>query len=130
MSPVTTRTRTRRSSKKKKGFLPTWLLFLWPLLAGILVTPFAVRAASVLALNGPPALRLLYPYVIVAQSHIEQLAVYQEETLSQWVLYGQFPLYGVIWMIGRRLVRASGGPLFVVGLHCVGVALAILLPTT
>ena len=118
--------RTRNNRRKKKKPLPGALIILAPLLLGILVTPFAVRGASVLALSGPSALRLLYPFVVLVQSHAQTFATSQEETLAQWVMYGQFPVYGLVWMLTRQFVRGSAGPLSVVLLHCVGVAAAIL----
>ncbi len=85
----------------------------------------AVRAASVLALSGPSALRLLYPYVVLVQEHAHGFASNQEETLAQWVMYGQFPAYGLLWMLGRRLNPSSGGLLAAVVAHCGGLAAAI-----
>jgi hypothetical protein len=121
MARSTPRARTTRRKQKSPPF---WIQF-WPLLLGIVITPFAVRGASVLALNGPSALRMLYPYVVLAQGHSEHFASSQEEIISQWVMYGQFPLYGIVWMLAQRMARAAGGPLSVLLLHCLGVGAAI-----
>ena len=112
--------------RRKKGAALGWLRVLWPLILGIVITPVAVYAASILAMRGPSALRLLYPFVLLVQGHSEQFATTQQETLAQWVMYGQFPFYGLVWMLAKRLSRGSAGALSAVVLHCVGVAAAIL----
>ena len=122
MSPAAIRTRTRRNKKKEAPF---WLQF-WPLVLGVIATPFAVRGASVLALTGPTALRLLYPYVVLIQSNAQRFSPEQVDTLSQWTLYGQFPLYGVLWIVARRFLGGSAGLLAVLIVHAAGVGLAIL----
>jgi hypothetical protein len=115
--------RTRAPRSKKKSIIPHWLLVIAPLLAGILMTPVAAWAASILAMSGPQALRLLYPFVPVIQQHI---ATNEDAALAQWIMYGQFPAYGLIWMLMARLTRGSAGALSVVVLHCLGVAAAVL----
>jgi hypothetical protein len=122
MSPVTQRARPRR---KKSKASTRWLGLLWPLIAGIVVTPFAVWGASVLAMSGPSALRLLYPYLTVIHGSSQQAAS-QGETISQCVMYGQFPAYGLVWIVMRRLTRGSAGAFSVIVLHCAGVLAAIL----
>ena len=70
------------SSRKKRGAAKTsarnsarggWIS-LWPLLLGIAVTPFTVRLASILALEGPKAFALLYPWVVVLRCRALHLA--------------------------------------------------------
>ncbi len=74
-----------------------WLSW-WPLVLALLATPLAVRAASVLALSGPKALQLLYPFVALVRN-TSTLRVIPAE----WVLWAQFPAYGVLAvLIGRR----------------------------
>ncbi len=109
-------------SKKKKSLLPRWFLVTAPLLVGILVTPVAAWAASILAMSGPQSLRLLYPFVPVIQQHV---GTNQDETLAQWIMYGQFPAYGLIWMLVGRWTRGSAGALSVLVLHCLGVVAAM-----
>jgi hypothetical protein len=125
MSPTRSRARTR----KKKKPAARWLLILWPLILGIVATPLAVRGASVLAMSGPPALRLLYPYVVLVQSQSQSFVASQQDTLAQWAMWGQFPAYGLLWMASRRLMRGTGGLLSVVVAHCAGLAAAILTMT-
>ncbi len=99
MSPAIT-TSKRRKKNSSTGWL-TW----WPLLVGILVTPLTVRAAGVMALAGPDALRTLYPYVQLVQSHIFGFSGEIAGTLSQAMMYLQFPLYGLLMSL---LLRARG----------------------
>ena len=56
-----------------------------------------MRAASVLALSGPGALRLLYPFVVLAQAHAPaSLAPEQRDALAEWTMWAQFPVYGLL----------------------------------
>src|ERR1700751_4014847 len=87
MSPTATQ-RKPSTRKKKKAASAGWITW-WPLLLGILVTPLAVRAAAVMALAGPDALRLLYPWVQLVQNHIFTVEI--AGTLSQAMMYLQFP---------------------------------------
>jgi hypothetical protein len=121
--PATSRKPVRRR-KSKSSPRPTWLS-LWPLLLGIIATPFAVRAASVLALTGPSALRVLYPFAVLVQAQAEHFSLEQADTLSQWILYGQFPLYGLLWIVAARVFKGPAGPLTVLLVHAAAVVAAI-----
>lgn len=69
------------------------------------MTPLTVRAAGVMALAGPDALRTLYPYVLLLQNHLLGLPTELAGTLSQWMMYLQFPLYGLLMAL---VLRAKG----------------------
>lgn len=101
MSPTATQRRTT-ARKKKKAAASGWLTW-WPLLLGIFVTPLTVRAAGVMALAGPDALRVLYPWVQLVQTHIFSVEI--AGTLSQAMMYLQFPLYGLLMAL---VLRAKG----------------------
>ena len=122
MSPAARSQKSRRRPSNRS--LPLWV-HAWPIVLGIVATPFAVRAAGVLALTGPTALRLLYPYVVLVQNEAQHFTGEQVETLSQVVLYGQFPLYGLVWFLLSRFVLRAAGPLAVLLLHIAGAGLAI-----
>lgn len=122
MASSTTRRRAPRRGKKTPP--AAWLQF-WPLLLALIATPFAVRAASVMALTGPSALRVLYPYVVLVEEQASHFSSEQADTLSQWILYGQFPLYGLVWILFSRLVGRSAGPLAALLVHGAGLAAAI-----
>jgi len=98
MSPTATQ-RKPATRKKKKAAASGWLTW-WPLLLGILVTPFTVRAAGIMALAGPDALRVLYPWVQLVQSHIFTVEI--ASTLSQAMMYLQFPFYGLLMALILR----------------------------
>lgn len=87
---------------------------LWPLLLCIAITPFAVHFASILALEGPKAFALLYPWVEVVRSPALHLPPDSLDALSQWIIYLQFPAYGLLMTLtfrARRHLRA-----FIIGL--------------
>jgi hypothetical protein len=84
----------KRKSKKKSGWLAVW----WPLLLGIAVTPFAIHAASIMALAGPSALMTLYPWVTLFKNPVLGLG----DNLSQLLMYVQFPLYGLLMALILR----------------------------
>ena len=86
---------SRNKSRKRKGKSPGFLTVWWPLLLGIAVTPFAIHAASIMALAGPKALMALYPWVLLIKSPAIGLAMLLGDNLSQLLMYIQFPLYGV-----------------------------------
>ena len=93
------RTQSKRGRKRKRS---GWLVWL-PLLLAAAVAPFAVRAASVLALSGPGALRLLFPFVVLVQVHAPALlAPEQRDTLAGWAMWAQFPAYGLIAALATR----------------------------
>jgi hypothetical protein len=96
----------RRKTRRKQT--SAWLAW-WPLLAGIAVTPFAVKAATLMALTGPDGLRLLYPWALIPKLHIFGLATSSEgslaNTISQAMMYLQFPLYG---LAASLILRAKG----------------------
>ena len=105
MSPAASATQRKPATRrKKKATSSTWLTW-WPLLIGILVTPLTVRAAGVMALAGPDALRMLYPWVQLVQSHILGFPADVANVLSQGMMYLQFPLYGLLMSL---VLRARG----------------------
>lgn len=87
----------RRASapRKKKKKNPSALFLWWPLILGIVVTPFTVHAASIMAIAGPSALMMLYPYVLLVKEPALGLSGELGNDLSQLMMYLQFPLYGL-----------------------------------
>lgn len=88
----------RRKSRKNPSLLAIW----WPLLLGIAVTPFAIHAASIMALAGPSALMTLYPWVLLLKSPALGLGNGLGDDLSQLLMYIQFPLYGLLMALLLR----------------------------
>ena len=110
-------------ARRGRHFLASW----WPLLLFLAVTPLAVRAGSVLALSGPAALRLLYPWMALLQAHAPgSLAPEQRDTLAAWALWAQLPLYGLLLSLFALRRRLRAGLLFAIALHLVGAAGALL----
>jgi cobalamin synthase len=98
MSPTATATKRKKKKKSSSAGWMTW----WPLLVGIAVTPLTVRMAAVMALAGLGALRALYPYVQLLQSHALGFSGDIAGTLSQAMMYLQFPLYGLLMTLVLR----------------------------
>ena len=123
MTPVATQRKRRK--RRRSSLLLSWLSW-WPLLLALIVTPFAVRAASVLALSGPGALRLLYPYVVLVQAHAPAtLAPEQRDVLAEWVMWAQFPVYGLLAVLVGRWRGMGAGVLAALVVHGVAVAAAV-----
>ena len=103
MSPASATLPARKAARRKKKKRATHSLWSWwPVLLGIAVTPLTLRAAGVMALSGPSALRLLYPYVLLLQNHALGLPTELAANLSQLMMYLQFPIYGLIVMLSLR----------------------------
>jgi hypothetical protein len=107
----------KRKSKKNPGWLAQW----WPLLIGIAVTPFAIHFASIMALAGPRALMMLYPWVLLLKTPALGLSNLFAADLSQLLMYIQFPVYGLLMS-----VKLGSKPLWIalslaVALHLVGI---------
>lgn len=116
--------RGSRSARRERPWLASW----WPFLLLLALTPVAVRAASVLALSGPSALRLLFPWMALVQAHAPgSLAPEQRDTLAAWALWAQLPLYGLLLTFWAPRGRLRAGLLLVIALQLVG-AVAALLP--
>lgn len=116
----------RRKRGARKSVRGGWTALI-PLLVGIAITPFAVRAASIVALGGPKPFALLYPWVEVVRSRALHLPAGWIGSLSEWLMYLQFPFYGLIAALtwrARRYLRA-----FITGLilHFGGLAAVVVL---
>jgi hypothetical protein len=116
----------KKTRKKKKSV--NWLAWL-PLVLGIIVTPFTVRAAGIFALTGPAALRTLYPYALLPAEHVFGLRDAVAEAASQAMMYLQFPAYGAAMMLVMRKWRVGIAIAVAVGLHLAGVGSLWLLNT-
>jgi len=111
---------TKRRSRKKQT--SSWIAW-WPLVLGIAVTPIAVKAATLMALTGPDGLRLLYPWMLIPKLHFLGLSDSLGDTLSQAMMYLQFPLYGLFAMLVHRWKGASSAVLQLTLLHLLAVGL-------
>jgi hypothetical protein len=98
----------KRKSRRKQS--SAWMAW-WPVVLGIAVTPFAVKAATLMALTGPDALRLLYPWALVPKLHFLGLADSFGDAVSQAMMYLQFPIYGVCAMLIHRF-KGTGAVVF------------------
>lgn len=94
----TAKLRKPRASSRSRD---NWLHF-WPLVVCLAITPFAVRGADIVALEGPRPFALLYPWIEVLRCPAFHLSADLVSTLSQWLLYLQFPIYGVLMTLACR----------------------------
>src|SRR5277367_4688468 len=109
----------RRSRKKQAS---DWLAW-WPVVLGIAVTPFAVKAATLMALTGPDGLRLLYPWMLIPKLHLFGFSDSLGNAISQATMYLQLPLYGVFAMLVHRWKGAVAAVLQLALLHLAAVGL-------
>jgi hypothetical protein len=111
---------TKRRSRKKRA--SGWIAW-WPLILGIAVTPFAVKAATLMALTGPDGLRLLYPWMLIPKLHLFGLSDSLGNRISQAMMYLQFPLYGVFAALIHSWKGTAAAVLQLALLHLVAVGL-------
>jgi hypothetical protein len=100
-----------------------WAVFL----LGILVTPIAIHAASVMALSGPEGPTLLYPFVQIVKAPAMKVPADLANSVSQWIMYLQFPLYGLLAARLLRLLGVAVGVGAAALLHCIGIGIVYLL---
>jgi hypothetical protein len=114
--------RKKRSAGKSAG----WVRF-WPLAVCLAITPFTVRAASILALEGPKAFALVYPWVEVVRSPALHLPADWLDGLSQWIIYLQYPCYGALMTLTFRADKHLRA--FIIGLiaHFAGLLAVVVL---
>jgi hypothetical protein len=108
----------KKPRRKKKS--TNWLAW-WPVALGVLVTPFAVRAAGIFALTGPAALRMLYPFALIPAEHAFGLRESVADAVSQAMMWLQFPLYGVLLVLLARWKRMPIAIAIVAAIHLAGV---------
>ncbi len=98
------------------------------MIVALALTPFAVRAASILALYGPAALKVLFPFVAFMQARwTPALAGNQLEHYASWAMWVQFPAYGLLAALAGRLMGIGRALVLVLGLHVAAVIAALLL---
>ena len=110
----------KRKSRKKQT--SGWLAW-WPIILGIAVTPFAVKAATLMALTGPDGLRLLYPWMLIPKLHFLGLSDSLGNGISQVTMYLQFPIYGLVAMLIHRAKGAVQAILALALIHLLAVGL-------
>ena len=120
------RRKRQRSRRPEKG--RAWSAWL-PLLVAFAVTPFAVKAASLLVLSGPGALRLLFPTFTLLEAHAPAtFAAEQRDTLAGWAMWVQLPAYGVLLSLMAWRRKFLFGAALVILLHAGAIAATLLFP--
>ncbi len=124
--PASSAAVARRKRGARKSVRGGWTALV-PLLLGILITPFALRSASIVALAGPRAFALLYPWVEVIRSRALHLPAALVGPASEWAMYLQFPLYGLVAMLTWRAGRYLRAFITALILHFSGLVLVVVL---
>jgi hypothetical protein len=129
MTPARSQSGKSRSAKKTKSVSSGWRPW-WPLIVGAAVTPLAVKTAEILPLMGTSGLeklRLLFPFAMMLREHALGLPETLRDDLAQWMLYSQFPLYGLYAMVAMRWKSWPGVLLRVAIVHFVAFGVVWLL---
>lgn len=100
---VKRRVKTPKPAKRRKSgsAWPAWMM----VICGIVAIPFALRGAGILALSGPGALAMLYPFVVLVNSAVLSIPRELANPAAQALMYAQFPLYG---LLGAWVHRSRG----------------------
>ena len=113
-----------RGKRRKSG--SGWAAWI-PFLLALAMTPVTLRAASILALSGGGGLLLLFPFVQIVQNPILRISEVFSAPVAQWVMYLQFPVYGLLM---ARIIRSNGFWIalnVIVLIHGAGIGLGYLL---
>ncbi|HTW45636.1 MAG TPA: hypothetical protein VMD58_08825 [Acidobacteriaceae bacterium] len=110
-------------AKKKTGSV---FLAAMPLIVGILITPLALQAASVLVLSGQSGLTMLFPWAQIVKAAILHIPEDVQISTSQLLMYLQFPVYGLVMVkLRERPLMMSLGAVAL--LHVAGAIAAVIL---
>jgi hypothetical protein len=125
--PSSSAAASRRKRGAPKSFARRGWKSLWPILVGIAITPFTVRLASLVALEGPKAFALLYPWVDVLRSRVLHTPADLVGHSYQKMMYLQFPIYGLLMTLTFRAGRHLRAIIIGLSLHFMGLLLVIIL---
>lgn len=116
----------RNPMAKRRLSEARWLIWVL-LIVGIIATPLAFHAASILALSGPYGLTLLYPFVQIVRSPVLMLPSDLSDQVAQALIYLQFPFYGLLmgWLARYKGLWTAFGA--VVFFHTAGCGVCYLL---
>jgi hypothetical protein len=89
---------SRRRSRKSSAGWVRW----WPVIAGVVIAPLAVRAMDYLTFVGPWYARALAPWTFLLQGRSLGFPAGWGDHISEGVLYAQFPVYGLLLMLLHR----------------------------
>jgi hypothetical protein len=129
--PSLSATRSRKSvtpRKRSRAKGPGWTRqALWPLLICVALDPFLVRAASIVAMEGARPFTMLYPWVEFLHLPAIHLTAETVVAIQQWVLYLQFPFYGLLMTLAYRADRRFRALNYGLAAHFGGVLLVELI---
>ena len=114
-----------KSKKKSRGWL-RW----WPVLVGIALVPFAIRAVDVLALTGRWQAWMVAPWSFLLQGNPLHLSPAGADYLAEGVMDVQFPLYGLIYVLLTRRFRPGTAISIILAIHLLAFAAQSLVATS
>ncbi len=114
-----------KSKKKSRGWLQ-W----WPVVVGIALVPFAVRAVDILALTGRWQAWAVAPWSFLLQGNPLHLSPAGADYLAEAVLDAQFPVYGVMYVLLTRRLRPGTAIGLIVAIHLLAFAAQSLVATS
>jgi hypothetical protein len=117
----------RKTRGPRNAIVRGWWKALWPVLIGIAITPFTVRLAGVLALEGPKAFALLYPWFDVLRSRVLHSPADLVGRAYEYMLYLQFPFYGLLMTFTFRAGRHLRAVIIGLLAHFTGLMLVVVL---
>ncbi|MGD0369240.1 MAG: hypothetical protein ABSA94_17450 [Acidobacteriaceae bacterium] len=126
MASSSTATARRKRGGPKASSHGRWKMW-WPLLLGIAITPFTIRLAGILSLEGPKAFALLYPWVDVLRSRVLHTPADLVGHAYQKMMYLQFPLYGLLMTLTFRAGRHLRAVIIGLSVHFIGLLLVVVL---
>lgn len=118
---------TSRRRGGRKTLARGWWVGLWPVLIGIAITPITVWLAGILALEGPKAFALLYPWFDVLRSRVLHSPADLVGHAYKYMLYLQFPFYGLLMTFTFRAGRHLRALIIGLLAHFTGLLLVIVL---
>jgi len=118
-----------KSKSKAKKKSRVWLQW-WPVAVGIVLVPFAVRAVDILALTGRWQAWLVAPWSFLLQGNPLHLSPAGADYLAEGVMDGQFPVYGLLYVLLTRRLRPGTAIGVIVAIHLLAFAAQSLVATS
>lgn len=107
-----------QSSRKRRPPGPEGVARFWPLLLGAVIAIFIKRIAAMIVIVAPELARFVLPLPYLVKGHAFGLPV-TTESISEFAMYAQFPIYGLLLIAFWRRLRLDFAFLWLVAVHCV-----------
>lgn len=107
-----------KSSPKRRSPGPEGILRWWPLLLGAVIALLIKRIAAMIVIVAPELAKFVLPLPYLVKGHTFGLPA-TAESISEFAMYAQFPIYGLILIACWRRLRLDFAFLWLVAVHCV-----------